>query len=153
MRVDKTPLTKTMMEARCEQRGSSLQLRVHSSVCCIVLTSRCSSSHRWSSVSLSSPLRGERACVCVSMSLLCFVLAWTLARFSFVAQPLEHLDGFKLCPFFLWLLLDLRVLLEVCQNRKESHLNTFNTLLVSERHHTVLIFIQIRRLKAKQQQI
>lgn len=50
-------------------------------------------------------------------SLRCFVLAWTLARFSFVAQPLEDLDGFKLCPFFLVMFLDLYILLEVLKKR------------------------------------
>lgn len=72
--------------------------------------------------------------VCVSLSLLCFVFTWTLAWFPFVAEPLEHLNGFELCPFFLWLLLGLRVFLEVFKKRKGSNLNTFNILLVFKGH-------------------
>lgn len=49
-----------------------------------------------------------RRVLCCSALLL--TRAGTLSRFSFMAQTLEHLDGFKLCPFFLlviavWILL------------------------------------------------
>lgn len=45
-------------------------------------------------------------------SALLLVRAVALARFSFMAQSLQYLNGFELCPFFL-LLLTVWLLIEV----------------------------------------
>lgn len=49
----------------------------------------------------------------------CFLLAGALPWLCFMAQPLEHLNGFELCPFFLLLLLfTLWILMEVLMKMK-----------------------------------
>ena len=57
---------------------------------------------------VSYPLGGEALCLRGFL-----LLAGALAWFPFMAQPLQHLDGFELPPFFLLLRLNLRFLMEV----------------------------------------